>query len=848
MSREDAWRDLLHDRSSGYRGIERNSQPWFNHLPLSTAVAQLCCDTQGLVRTAEGPGLELLGLNRSKLPGASTSTLFGSRPEVLGVLSSTLAGREGRARFERNGRVWDLVGLPTRDSSGELDGVLLILWDQTQPCRVQHGARINDKLHHAIERAQTEFISGISLERLLETLLGDLLELTESRQGFVAEFSPHCETSAGGGLRVVARAELDTEGRSIPSARSPELLANNQWDDAEQGRRDDRRLESELDRLARQVVVRGEPVLCNQLQWDSRVQSTITHEPRSKSHPDWQGTINSFLGLPCHYGGEFVGVLGLVNCPGGYDPSLVPLLRSLLLTCGNLIQGHRHAQSLRKVENERDRFFTLSFDMLCVIGLDGYFRSVNSAFEALLGYSRGELLASPFLNFVHPDDLMAMSSEFQKLEEGGRIVDLATRHVCKNGSIRWLLWSSSSLVDDQVIYAIARDVTEQKRIEQSLVLADRRKDEFLAMLGHELRNPLAGIAHGLQLLSMTEVSPSVMLRAREVMEQQVRTLSRLVDDMLDVSRITEGKIRLATERVDLRSLVRDAVDAAQQVISQENHQVSMTYPACRLEVEGDRTRLEQVVANLLNNAVKYTEPGGRIWITLSQDAEAAVMSIRDSGIGIDSGLLPFVFELFTQAPQSLDRSRGGLGLGLPLVKKLVELHGGTVSAFSLGADKGSEFTVRLPLSTSAPASIGARRTTCEESPGRRLRILVLDDEPMGAELLVKILELWGHGAEAVHDATAAIEALRVSSFDLILCDIGLPLTDGYTVARQVRSLCGSRSPVMIAITGYGQEGDRRRSEQAGFADHLTKPVDVQRLESILRQLARSGNTAGFPPG
>jgi signal transduction histidine kinase/integral membrane sensor domain MASE1/CheY-like chemotaxis protein len=365
--------------------------------------------------------------------------------------------------------------------------------------------------------------------------------------------------------------------------------------------------------------------------------------------------------------------------------------------------------------------------------------------------------------------------------------------------------------------------------------ADRRKDEFLAMLGHELRNPLAPLRNAFDLIRARKASPAVLERAAEIMGRQIANLTRLVDDLLDVSRITRGKIQLERERLDLVALVSRAVEGAKSAITSHRHELTLSMPAEPIWIEGDPMRLEQVVSNLLQNACKYTKPGGCIWLELERVNDEVVLRVRDTGIGIDPEILPHVFDLFRQADRSLDRSGGGLGIGLTLVRRLVELHGGMVSARSEGAGRGSEFVVRLPAPAPGPAAVvpagdGAAAAAIRPS-GRR--ILVVEDNADVAETLALLLREWGHQTLVAHDGHAALEAADRHRPDVVLLDIGLPGMDGYEVARRLRQEYGLSSALLIAVTGYGQEEDRRRSREASIDHHLVKPVDPALLARLL---------------
>jgi signal transduction histidine kinase len=361
--------------------------------------------------------------------------------------------------------------------------------------------------------------------------------------------------------------------------------------------------------------------------------------------------------------------------------------------------------------------------------------------------------------------------------------------------------------------------------------ASERKDEFLAMLAHELRNPLAPIFNALHILQLNGSSDPTVDQARTVLDRQTRQLARLVDDLLDVSRITRGKIQLRKEPVELAKLLARAQESARPSIEGRGHKLEIIVPEEPLWLDADPTRLEQVLANLLNNAAKYTDPGGRITIVAARDNEELVLQVRDNGIGIAPEMLPRLFNLFLQADRSLDRAQGGLGIGLTLVRRLVEMHDGTIEAASPGLGNGSEFTIRLPLLREARVEASAIEPV--KSPGQPVRILVVDDSKDTAESLALLLRLEGHEVRMAHDAPAALEIAQLFRPEVAILDIGLPKIDGYELGRRLRDQVKDGKILLIALTGYGQAADRRRSREVGFDHHVVKPVDPVALQELI---------------
>jgi CheY-like chemotaxis protein/nitrogen-specific signal transduction histidine kinase len=405
----------------------------------------------------------------------------------------------------------------------------------------------------------------------------------------------------------------------------------------------------------------------------------------------------------------------------------------------------------------------------------------------------------------------------------------------------WVHNSVSAIRDaagaPQSVIAVTIDITERRKVEAALLDAARRKDQFLAMLAHELRNPLAPIRNATQVLKIVGGGDSNHEWARQVIERQVQHLTRLVDDLLDVSRITSGKVVLQREPVDIATVISRAVETTRPLIDGRRHELAVALPSGPLRVEGDLTRLVQVVANLLNNAAKYTDEGGRLALSVSRQSDDVVISVSDNGVGVSADLLPHIFDLFTQADRSLDRSQGGLGVGLTLVRQLVEMHGGKVEARSEGPRRGSEFIIRLPLRDGEgelPATDGAPLSDAGRSTG--LKILVIEDNVDSAEMLSFMLNLSGHETRTARDGAAALEMARAFKPQVILCDIGLPGLNGYEVARRLRAQPEFGEARLIAISGYGQEEDRRLSRDAGFDYHLIKPVEPAALIGLLAAL------------
>ena len=399
---------------------------------------------------------------------------------------------------------------------------------------------------------------------------------------------------------------------------------------------------------------------------------------------------------------------------------------------------------------------------------------------------------------------------------------------------------------EQANRTLQNEVAERARIEEALKEADRHKDEFLAMLAHELRNPLAPILNAVQLMRKKPMADPQLAWSRDVIERQLGHLTRLVDDLLDVSRITRGKINLTREPVDVGSLVARAVETVQPMITERGHQLTVEVPREPIRVNGDALRLIQALGNVLANAAKYTERAGQISLIVQQVNETVEIRIRDTGIGIPSALLQRIFDMFTQLRSETSRSQSGLGIGLALVRKLLEMHGGTVTASSEGVGLGSEFLITLPVIPDETASMSAAGQAKVNGTGAstaarvRRRILVADDNSDALESLATLLELGGHEVFSASNGALALESAERHLPDVALLDIGMPKLDGYEVARRIRAQPWGRRITLVALTGWGQESDRRRSGEAGFDSHLVKPLDLDKLTELLGRLPMGG--------
>ena len=485
-----------------------------------------------------------------------------------------------------------------------------------------------------------------------------------------------------------------------------------------------------------------------------------------------------------------------------------------------------------------------SNDAIISKSLEGIIQSWNAAAERLFGYT-AEQAVGRHISLVIPTERIAEEDQIiAKLRAGQRIEHFETERVRSNGERLTVSLTISPIKDGSgnVIGAskIVRDVSERKRAESDLRRlatdlsnADRRKNEFLATLAHELRNPLAPMSNMLEVLKRAGDDREVLKRAHDTIERQLGQMVRLVDDLLDLNRITYDRLELRRSEVELSSVIQQAVEVAHPLIDAAEHDLTIDLPAEPIYLNADRARLAQVFGNLLNNSCKYTPPAGSISLTAKQVDGKVEVTVKDNGAGIPHDKLDSIFDMFMQVDSTSDRAQGGLGIGLTLVKRLAEMHGGSIEAKSAGEGEGSEFVVRLPVLSKATTAQQVRPGE-RESPHRR--VLIVDDNRDSADSLAMLLEITGNETYVAHDGVEAVEAIETHRPEVVLLDIGLPRLDGHEVCRRVREQPWGKDIVMIALTGWGQADDRRKSEEAGFNGHLVKPVDYDSLLELLSSL------------
>jgi PAS domain S-box-containing protein len=538
---------------------------------------------------------------------------------------------------------------------------------------------------------------------------------------------------------------------------------------------------------------------------------------------------------------------------------------------GNLIgfsKVMRDMTERNRLTEERDRFFTLSMDLLCIVRLDGRFQRVNPAFENVMGFSEEELLGTSLFDLVHPQDRAQTEDGYEKLAMGEPVTLMENRLLCKDGNYKWFAWSYYPVPEDDLAFGVGRDVTELRQVHDVLRLraeeleeANRVKDEFLATLSHELRTPLTSILGWSRLLHSNQLSEQDRERAIQIIQRNAESQAKLIEDLLEVSRIITGKLRIEFQPVTFPSIVDTVINSLRPVADTKYLQLETAIDPAAGPVLGDPARLQQIVTNLLSNAIKFTPDKGRIYIRLQRINSYARLEIRDTGVGIAAAELPHIFERFRQADSSNVRAHGGLGLGLAIVDYLVRQQAGAVYVESEGPGKGATFIVEFPLTSSEviTSDLGrvdlfsdqarmmlANSETFAEQRLKDLRILVVEDDADTRELLKTILERCGAEVRAVASSSAALAEMADRIPNVLVSDIGMAGENGYDLIKKIRSLepeRGGRVPA-VALTAYAAAADRRRALLAGFQTHLAKPVEPDELLAVIASLSSQQETSG----
>ena len=571
--------------------------------------------------------------------------------------------------------------------------------------------------------------------------------------------------------------------------------------------------------------------------------TTDPHTDTPEAHETYaRMAIRSLVCAPIVRRGKLVAAVVMCDStPRAWEEEEARLLEQVAERTLFAIEGARASQALReqrdvmKLAMSTGRMGAWTRDLsLDTVWWSPEFAELFGFSPDDINYDRERLFAQ-----LRPEERQRLAASIEQAlsERQDYLIEFEFQHA-RTGEWRWMESRGRAEYGPDgkptKLYGLAIDITDRKHSVDALQEADRRKDEFLATLAHELRNPLAPISSGLHILrSATDRSHADT--ALEIMDRQVGQMVRLVDDLLDVARITTGKVEIRCQPIDLADPINDAIETSEPIFKNSGQHFSVNRPGRPIYVNADRTRLAQVFANLLNNSAKYSEAGQAIALTFEQDGPDAIIRVRDNGIGIHPEMLPRVFEMFRQADRTGGRSRGGLGIGLSLVKRIIDMHGGTVTASSEGLGRGSEFTVRMPAIDASRVGAGQEAHAANGNRPRR-RILVVDDNADAAESLAALLQISGHETRLAHDGHDAVEQAQQFQPDVVFLDIGMPVIDGHETARLIRQQPWGRDMVLVALTGWGQSEDRRRSKDAGFNHHLVKPADPAVVAKLLASL------------
>ncbi len=582
----------------------------------------------------------------------------------------------------------------------------------------------------------------------------------------------------------------------------------------------------------------GRTAVINDVRVDPLTDTPLAHETYARMQ------IVSLVCAPLVRDGKLAAVL--VMCDGkarNWTRDEAQLLEQVAERTLFAVEGARAAHALR--ENRDVLAFAMSAGRMGAWSRDLTVDDVwwSPELAVLFGFDADDVNYSRerLFSLIEPEDRLRLSSAIEAAlaKREDYVLEFRFRHA-RTGEWRWMEARGRAQYDaagkPTMLYGLGIDITDRVHAVEALREADRRKDEFLATLAHELRNPLAPISSGLHIMRTASDNPQVAATAREIMERQVGQMVRLVDDLLDVARITTGKVELRCEQIDLADPIRDAVETSRPLLEHNDQPLTVALPDVPVFANADRTRLAQVFANLLNNSAKFSDRAQPIAITLTQEGDSAVIRVRDSGVGIPPAALPKIFDMFRQADGDGSRARGGLGIGLSLVKRIAEMHGGSVDASSEGAGRGSEFVVRIPVIV-AQRGNASREVPAARVPVLKRRILVVDDNTDAAESLAALLSINGHETRMAHDGPQAVAEAKAFQPDVVFLDIGMPTMDGHETARRIRQEPWGKQIVLVALTGWGQTEDRRRSQEAGFDHHLVKPADPMVVAKLISSLS-----------
>jgi PAS domain S-box-containing protein len=713
---------------------------------------------------------------------------------------------------------------PVRDASGKIVAAAKILRDITAQKRVEQALYDEARALETLNRVNQTIAAELKLDRLVQAVTDAATELTGAAFG---AFFYNLEDEKGESYTLYSLSGVPRDAfASFPLPRNTALFG---------------------------PTFRGEGVV--------RIDD-VRQDPRHAKNEPYRGMppghlpVVSYLAVPVvSRGGAVIGGLFFGHPEvGRFSARHERLAASIATQAAIGIDNARMYQAAQREINERKRveselrrseqlYRAIGESMdygIWVCDADGRNVYASESFLRLVGMTQEECSNFGWSKVLHPDEVEPTRVAWRKCVESGGFWDVEHRFRGVDGAYHPVLARGVAVRDEHgkvLCWAgINLDVERLKRAEDALREADRRKDEFLAILAHELRNPLAPIRYALAITKQPGRSAEQQRQAEAVVERQVEHMSRLLEDLLDVSRITHGTLELRKVKIELSTIVTSAIEAARPLLDAKQHALSVELPDEVIQLEADPVRMAQVFANLLINAAKYTDQGGQVVLSARREGAEVIVSVRDNGIGISPEMMPRLFTLFSQAGTALERSEGGLGIGLALAQGLLRLHGGSIAASSGGRQRGSEFSVRLPLSEPLPEAEPALTPDEPHVSSNRLRVLVADDNRDSAELSAALLELWGHDAYTGHTGREALDLATRHRPDVSLLDIGMPDLNGYEVAAEIRKVPWGERMVLIAVTGWGREEDKKRALSAGFDHHLTKPIDPRTLKSLLSGL------------
>jgi PAS domain S-box-containing protein len=732
---------------------------------------------------------------------------------VVGLANHTvLLARDGSER------PIDDSASPMRDASGATIGAVLVFRDVTERKKAEEALRESEGRHR--------FLADLAAATQPLTDAGEVLTVTARR------LAEHLDVDRCAYAEVEDEAVFVITGdhaRGVPSIVG-------RWPVAGFG--------PELERR----MLANEPYVIDDVDADARAGADLSAYRAT--------AIQAVICVPLHKAGKFAAAMAVhQKTPRRWTPAEVALVQTVVGRSWESLERTRVARGLRETADR----LTLALEAASLgpWSWDAATDAVTFSDRAaeVFGIPPGPRMTwTEMRGLIHEDDRERARLQVERAVSRREQYDIDYRVVRPDGSQVWVSARGRAQYDAAGrplgMFGVVHDVTERIRLEQELrdraeqlAEADRKKDDFIALLAHELRNPLAPVRHGLQVMRLAAGDENVVAQARAMMERQLGHMVRLIDDLLDLSRLNRNKLHLQRSRVLLADVVSNAVEAARPAIEAAGHALTVSLPTEPVFLDADLTRLAQVFSNLLTNSAKYTEAGGRISLGAERRGSEVVVSVRDTGIGIPADALPRIFEMFSQVDQSIERSAGGLGIGLALVKGLAEMHGGSVAAESAGPGEGSTFIVRLPALGAAPEPAAAAPPDNRRRTGPRRRILVVDDNQDSAATMAMMLELLGDEVVTAHDGVQGVEAAERFRPEIILMDVGMPRLNGYDATRRIREQPWGKAVTIIALTGWGQESDRAQSREAGCDGHLVKPVSLADLRKLIAELRDSGGAS-----